>query len=74
MGEYSVFVIEEAWVDSMENDLGKAFGYSPIGFRQTRESAESFCLGGGTIEGCWVNASKGAPRYRFYELKELPYA
>jgi hypothetical protein len=58
----------------MENDSGNAFGYRPIGFRQTREAAQSFCLGGGTIEGCWVGASKGARRYRFYELNELPYA
>lgn len=66
-----VYLIEEAWVDALENDSARAFGYAPVGFVLTEEAATKIVSGGGAIKGCWVKSSQGASRFRWKLLGEL---
>ncbi len=66
----SIFLIEKIWIDSWENEIGRAVGYLPHCFANTKEEAEEFCSKGRiyTRKDCW--AIYGAqPEYKYSELK-----
>lgn len=68
----TVYLIEQAHEDDFENHPSQAFYYAPCGFAETKAEAESIVITGGTCVGNWVSTSRGAPRFRYRELKRLP--
>jgi hypothetical protein len=63
-----VFLIEKAWVDSLENR--NAFGYNPDGVVFSESDAIKLISDGGLIEGTGWPIPKGStrPRYRYKKL------
>ena len=47
----TVFVIEELWTDSLENQIGNAMGYQAVGFAWTPEDARHIVDQGGEVVG-----------------------
>ena len=68
----TVFLIEELWIDSMENSYSDALGYTPIGVVEDRETAEAMVRDLGDVEGTGWPISTGVsnPRLR---MREVPY-
>ena len=67
-----IWVIEEAWSDSTENQTRAAFGYRAIGYVLTKEDAEAIKARRGKlpIDFCWA-APKDADWINFYEIPRL---
>lgn len=72
----SIFVIEEAWSDPMENESRAAFGYSAVGYVDSKEEADAAVAAGGKVDKkfSWVLGCSGrdgveVPRIRYKELK-----
>ena len=52
MSEFeTIFLVEELWADSMENDLSRAIGYRPIGFVTTQKEADTLVMQRGVEMG-----------------------
>jgi len=72
-----IYVIEQIWVDSMENDTERALGYNPIGFVLEEQKAIDFCSKGRdyTSEDCWAigiqKKDEKLPEYRYNTIKRL---
>ena len=70
----TIFLIEKAWIDPMENR--DAHGYQIIGFKLTEEEAKEFCKDKGfyTPNDCWsidFVPLKMLPKYKYNEIKIL---
>jgi hypothetical protein len=72
-----VYVIEQIWVDPLENGIAEALGYTPLGFVSEEQKAIDFCSKGRdyTSEDCWaigiVKKNEKLPEYRYKPLKKL---
>jgi hypothetical protein len=68
-----IFVIEELWLDSMENLLMYARGYKPIGYVETQAEAEKLIIEAGVEIGDGWPVMKGEqlPRKRVRPLQKL---
>ena len=67
-----MYLIWKVWADSLENEIGHAFGYSPFAYTDGEKEAREFCEKGEKLgTGCWVTASHGAPIYKYEEIKPL---
>lgn len=72
----SIFLIEEGWIDPMENH--NADGYVPFRYVLTEQEAKDFCESHGywTREDCWsirpyIYKDGKMWRYRYKEVKPL---
>ena len=67
-----VYLIEEIWLDGIEDKPSLAVGYEPFGFTPDEEVAKSFCAKGRdyTRKDCWA-ISYTMPEYRYKKLKEI---
>ena len=70
----SIFLIEEAWIDPMENR--NADGYNIYGFVVDEEEAKRFCEKGGywTGEDCWsvrYYPDGKMSKFRYKKVKKL---
>jgi hypothetical protein len=67
---HSIFMIEQIWFDSMENDVSGAVGYSPFVFAESEEKAKEFCSKGEvyTNKRCWAVYGE-MPQYKYKEIK-----
>lgn len=45
----SIFLIKKLWIDSLENDLGDAYGYRCVGYVNTEAKAKKVIKSFGTI-------------------------
>ena len=68
----TVFLIEELWIDSMENSYIDALGYKPIGVVEDCETAEAMVCNSGNVEGSGWPISVGVSKPRL-RVRELPY-
>ncbi len=69
-----IFLIEEGWIDPMENRV--ADGYDPIGFVNTLEEAEKIVTEGGhyTPDDCWsaqYYPNGMMPKFKYTKLPKL---
>lgn len=65
----TMFVIEQAWSDSMENTHASAFGYSVLAVTNDEEIARQFCTDGGVVTKKthgWA-APEGNPIFKYTE-------
>jgi hypothetical protein len=60
----TVYLIEKAWADSMENHPLYAFGYKAVGFVATEDEAKAIVGAGGSAPECWATP-KDALAYRY---------
>ena len=67
-----IFLIEELWTDSMENEASAAYGYRAIGYIETRERARKICAAAGTSIGTGWPLMKGVS-YSNRRLREIPF-
>lgn len=65
-----VFLIEQVYLDCMENEIGSAVKFIPYGFVLTEEEAKAFCDKGKvyTNDDCWA-VYKELKEYRYKEIK-----
>ena len=68
----SIFLIEEGWIDPMENR--DADGYKPYGYKLTEQEAKKFCKSKGywTENDCWsimFYPNKQMAKYRYKEIQ-----
>ena len=66
----SIWLIEQIWFDSMENEIDSAVGYSLFGYVENEEKAKEFCSKGKiyTRKDCWAVGGE-VPEYRYKEVK-----
>lgn len=64
-----IYLIYEAWTDSMENHPSNAFGYEVVGYTLTEEEAAQFVEAGGEVPKTfsWV-LDKPASKYYYRKL------
>jgi hypothetical protein len=72
-----IYLIEEIWSDSMENDVSAALGYAPVGYVTDEEVAKKIVEDGGLVpvDYNWVTSSynrvfKGM-RYSKFKYKPI---
>lgn len=62
-----IYLVEEIWVDSYENQPSNAVGYSPIGYTTKPESISKEL----STQECWALKPNTKPRYKITRLKCL---
>lgn len=67
-----IYLIERIWFDTLENEVGSAVGYKPVGYMETEKEAIKFCNKGGvrTKKDCWAIMGE-IPAYRYKEIKKI---
>ena len=74
------YLIEELWMEPLENRLFNASGYKPFGYAETEEEAKSFCATGRIFTGddCWSldygrkeQVENGWPQFRYSPLEHV---
>lgn len=67
-----IYLIEEIWVDWMENHHSQAVGYRTKGYVLTEQEAQDVVASGRlwTKEDCWA-CGNGMPQFRYKEIKRL---
>lgn len=69
----SIFLIENGWIDPMENRI--ADGYEPFGYKFTEKEAKEFCDSQGywTDKDCYSIAYKAGNKMAKYRYTEIPF-
>ena len=67
---HSIWLIKQIWLDSMENQMDSAVGYSPFGYVESEIKAKDFCNKGKTYtsKDCWAVCGE-QPQYKYKEVK-----
>jgi hypothetical protein len=66
-----MYVIEEIWRDSLENQVDSAIGYKPVAVCLYETTAKRVVREGGTVDEtyCWaVMRGTTMPKYRYKEV------
>lgn len=67
-----IYLIEQIWIDPMENKVDSAVGYEAFGWVSTQKEAEERCSKGRSYTklDCWA-INKSLPEFKWRELKSL---
>lgn len=67
-----IFLIEQIWIDSMENEVNSAVGYKPVGWVATEQEAKELVAKGKkyTRDNCWA-IRESMPEYQYKKLVKL---
>lgn len=67
-----IYLIKKIWIDSLENRLNSAVGYSIIGYFDNKEEAARFCAKSKiyTQKDCWAIFSP-MKEYIYEEINKL---